>query len=40
MRIFISSYNGGPGHLMRYRGAKPNPALKKSMKRSGRGFER
>ena len=29
MRIFLSSYNGGPGHLMRDRTAKPNPALKK-----------
>jgi hypothetical protein len=33
-----SSYNGGPSHLIRYRAAKPNPALKKSMRRSGRSF--
>jgi Transglycosylase SLT domain len=28
-RATYSSYNGGPGHLTRYRAAKPNPALKK-----------
>jgi Transglycosylase SLT domain len=28
-RATYSSYNGGPGHLTRYRAAKENPALKK-----------
>ena len=28
-RATYSSYNGGPSHLVRYRAAKPNPALKK-----------
>jgi soluble lytic murein transglycosylase-like protein len=28
-RATYASYNGGPGHLTRYRSPKPNPALKK-----------
>jgi hypothetical protein len=28
-RATYAAYNGGPGHLARYRAVKPNPALKK-----------